>query len=432
MKLLLKGGRVVDPRNRLDGTMDVLIEAGKIVSVGAGTDAPTGTGEIDEIDARGKLVLPGLIDMHVHLREPGREDEETIETGTLAAVRGGFVAVACMPNTDPPIDTAAAVSFVRSRARECGHARVLPVGAITKGCDGAELAEIGELSRAGAVAISDDGRPVASSRIMRYAMEYASTFGLPVISHSEDLELSAGGAMNEGYWSTRLGLPGIPAAAEEIMVARDIILAELTGARLHIAHVSTAGSVELVRRAKERGAAVTCEVTPHHLALTDEAVAGYDTNTKVNPPLRSRRDVEALRAGLLDGTIDAVASDHAPHTREEKEVEYELAAPGMIGLETSLPVVFTELVKPGVLTLQQLVDKMSYGPARILGLDWPGIVPGACANLTLLDPDASFVVDPAAFASASRNTPFAGRRLSGKVVATIVDGVLSFDARTAA
>ena len=416
MKLLLKGGRVVDPQNGLDETMDVLIKEGKVVAVDTAIDAE----DARVLDVRGKVVMPGLIDMHVHLREPGREDEETIETGTLAAARGGFVAVACMPNTDPPLDTGAAVRFVLSRARETGHVRVLPVGAITRGLGGTELAEIGELRRAGAVAISDDGRPVTNSRVMRHAMEYASMFGMPVISHAEDVELSAGGAINEGYWSTRLGLPGIPAAAEETMVARDIFLAELTGARLHIAHVSTAGSVELIRRAKEKGIPVTCEATPHHFTLTDEAVAGYDTNTKVNPPLRTQRDVEAVREGLADGTIDVIASDHAPHAAEEKEVEYELAAFGMIGLETSLALAVTELVRPGILTLGQLVERMSYGPARILGLDWPGIVPGAEANITVLDPDASFVVDPAGFASLSRNTPFGGRRLFGKVVATIV------------
>ncbi|NLG79061.1 MAG: dihydroorotase [Firmicutes bacterium] len=424
MKLLLKGGRVVDPRNGLDETMDVLVEEGKVLAVDIAIDAE----DARVLDVSGKAVLPGLIDMHVHLREPGREDEETIKTGTLAAARGGFVAVACMPNTDPPLDTGAAVRFVLSRARETGHVRVLPVGAITKGLGGAELAEIGELRRAGAVAISDDGHAVTNSRVMRHAMEYASMFGMPVISHAEDMELSAGGAINEGYWSTRLGLPGIPAAAEETMVARDIFLAQLAGARLHIAHVSTAGSVELIRRAKEKGILVTCEATPHHFTLTDEAVAGYDTNTKVNPPLRTARDVEALRQGLADGTIDVIASDHAPHTAEEKEVEYELAAFGMIGLETSLSLAVTELVRPGILTLGQLVERMSYAPARILGLDWPGIVPGAEANVTVLDPDASFVVDPARFASLSRNTPFGGWRLFGKVVATVVAGRLAYEA----
>ena len=424
MKLLLKGGRVVDPRNGLDETMDVLVEEGKVLAVDIAIDAE----DARVLDVSGKAVLPGLIDMHVHLREPGREDEETIKTGTLAAVRGGFVAVACMPNTDPPLDTGAAVRFVLSRARETGHVRVLPVGAITKGLGGAELAEIGELRRAGAVAISDDGHAVTNSRVMRHAMEYASMFGMPVISHAEDMELSAGGAINEGYWSTRLGLPGIPAAAEETMVARDIFLAQLAGARLHIAHVSAAGSVELIRRAKEKGILVTCEATPHHFTLTDEAVAGYDTNTKVNPPLRTARDVEALRQGLADGTIDVIASDHAPHTAEEKEVEYELAAFGMIGLETSLSLAVTELVRPGILTLGQLVERMSYAPARILGLDWPGIVPGAEANVTVLDPDASFVVDPARFASLSRNTPFGGWRLFGKVVATVVAGRLAYEA----
>ena len=424
MKLLLKGGRVVDPRNGLDETMDVLVEEGKVLAVDIAIDAE----DARVLDVSGKAVLPGLIDMHVHLREPGREDEETIKTGTLAAARGGFVAVACMPNTDPPLDTGAAVRFVLSRARETGHVRVLPVGAITKGLGGAELAEIGELRRAGAVAISDDGHAVTNSRVMRHAMEYASMFGMPVISHAEDMELSAGGAINEGYWSTRLGLPGIPAAAEETMVARDIFLAQLAGARLHIAHVSAAGSVELIRRAKEKGILVTCEATPHHFTLTDEAVAGYDTNTKVNPPLRTARDVEALRQGLADGTIDVIASDHAPHTAEEKEVEYELAAFGMIGLETSLALAVTELVRPGILTLGQLVERMSYAPARILGLDWPGIVPGAEANVTVLDPDASFVVDPARFASLSRNTPFGGWRLFGKVVATVVAGRLAYEA----
>jgi len=400
--------------------MDVLIEEGKIVAIGMDLGGSLGPQDGRVLDVSGKAVLPGLIDMHVHLREPGREDEETIETGTLAAARGGFVAVACMPNTDPPLDTGAAVTFVLSRARETGHVRVLPVGAITKGLAGVELAEVGELRKAGAVAISDDGHPVASSRVMRYAMEYASMFDIPVISHAEDVELSAGGAINEGYWSTRLGLPGIPAAAEEAMVARDILLAELTGARLHIAHVSTAGSVDLVRRAKERGVKVTCEATPHHFTLTDAATAGYDANTKVNPPLRTERDVEALRRGLADGTIDAIASDHAPHTAEEKEVEYELAAFGMIGLETALPLAITELVKTGVLALGQLVERMSYAPARILGLDWPGLVPGAPANITVVDPDASFTVDPSTFASLSRNTPFGGRRLFGRVFATVV------------
>jgi len=420
VKLALKGGRVVDPRNGLDGTMDVLIEEGKIVAIGMDLGGSLGPQDGRVLDVSGKAVLPGLIDMHVHLREPGREDEETIETGTLAAARGGFVAVACMPNTDPPLDTGAAVTFVLSRARETGHVRVLPVGAITKGLAGVELAEVGELRKAGAVAISDDGHPVNNSRVMRYAMEYASMFDIPVISHAEDVELSAGGAINEGYWSTRLGLPGIPAAAEEAMVARDILLAELTGARLHIAHVSTAGSVDLVRRAKERGVKVTCEATPHHFTLTDAATAGYDANTKVNPPLRTERDVEALRRGLADGTIDAIASDHAPHTAEEKEVEYELAAFGMIGLETALPLAITELVKTGVLALGQLVERMSYAPARILGLDWPGLVPGAPANITVVDPDASFTVDPSTFASLSRNTPFGGRRLFGRVFATVV------------
>ncbi|MEW5866764.1 MAG: dihydroorotase [Bacillota bacterium] len=422
MRLLVKGGHVVDPRNRLDKVADILVEDGRILAVDAGIAAECAT----VLDVSGKVVVPGLIDMHVHLREPGREDEETIETGTRAAARGGFVAVACMPNTDPPLDTGAAVRFVLSRARETASTKVLPVGAITKGLAGVELAEIGELCQAGAVAVSDDGHSVGDSAVMRHAMDYASMFGIPVISHAEDTRLSAGGVMNEGLWSTRLGLPGIPAASEEIMVARDICLAELTGARLHIAHVSAAGSVDLVRRAKEKGISVTCEAAPHHFALTDEAVAGYDTNTKVSPPLRTGRDVEAVREGLADGTIDAIASDHAPHTAEEKEVEYELAAFGIIGLETSLALSITELVRPGILTMGQLVERMSYAPARILRLDWPGIAPGAVANITVLDPDHEFVVDPDEFASKSRNTPYAGRHLWGRVLATIVGGKIVY------
>ncbi|MEW6227856.1 MAG: dihydroorotase [Bacillota bacterium] len=424
MRLLVKGGRVVDPRNQLDKVADILVEDGRILAVDAGITAECAT----VLDVSGNVVVPGLIDMHVHLREPGREDEETIETGTRAAARGGFVAVACMPNTDPPLDTGAAVRFVLSRARETASTKVLPVGAITKGLAGVELAEIGELCQAGAVAVSDDGHSVGDSAVMRHALDYASMFGIPVISHAEDTRLSAGGVMNEGLWSTRLGLPGIPAASEEIVVARDICLAELTGARLHIAHVSTAGSVDLVRRAKEEGIAVTCEAAPHHFTLTDEAVAGYDTNTKVSPPLRTERDVEAVREGLADGTIDAIASDHAPHTAEEKEVEYELAAFGIIGLETSLALSITELVRPGILTIGQLVERMSYAPARILRLDWPGIAPGARADITVLDPDCEFVVDPDEFASKSRNTPYAGRRLRGKVLATIVEGKIAYQA----
>ncbi len=417
----------MDPRSGLDGVADILIEGGRIVAVDKDVPAESAT----VLDASGKVVMPGLVDMHVHLREPGREDEETIETGTRAAGRGGFVAVACMPNTDPPLDTGAAIRFVLSRASEAGSTRVLPVGAITKGLAGVELAEIGELHRAGAVGVSDDGHSVQDPGVMRRAMEYADMFGIPVISHAEDVRLSAAGVMNEGAWSTRLGLPGSPAAAEEIAVARDIRLAELTGARLHIAHLSTAGSVELVRRAKDRGVRVTCEATPHHFTLTEEAVAGYDANTKVSPPLRTRADVEAVRKGLADGTIDAIASDHAPHTVEEKEVEYELAASGMVGLETSLALSFTELVLPGILALAQLVERMSYGPARILGLDWPGIAPGAEANITVLDPDEEFVVDPASFASRSRNTPFGGRRLRGAVVATIARGGLVHETASA-
>ncbi len=425
MRLLVRGGRVIDPGSGLDAMMDVLVDGSRIAAVGARIEAEGA----ETFDASGKVVAPGLVDMHVHLREPGREDEETIETGARAAARGGFVAVACMPNTDPPLDCGAAIEFVLGRAREAGPVRVLPVGAITRGLGGVELAEMAELRRAGAVAVSEDGKFVDDPRIMRLAMEYAGMLGLPVISHAEDGRLAPGGAMNEGLASTRLGLPGIPTAAEEIAVARDIRLAELTGSRLHIAHVSTAGSVELVRRAKEKGVQVTCEATPHHFTLTDEAVAGYDANTKVSPPLRTARDVEAIREGLASGVIDAIASDHAPHTVEEKDVEYELAPFGMIGLETSLALAITELVRPGILTMSQLVERMSCAPARILGLERPAIAPGAEANLTVFDPEAEFLVDPSGFASKSRNTPFGGRLVRGVAILVIAGGVIAHHAQ---
>ncbi|WP_027718147.1 dihydroorotase [Desulfovirgula thermocuniculi] len=421
-RLLLKGGRVVDPVEKKIWTADVLIDGGRIAALGPDLE-PAGAAVMD---VRGKLVCPGFIDMHVHLREPGYEAKETIETGSRAAARGGFTAVVCMPNTDPVADNKAVIAYIKARAEQLGLVRVYPVGAITRGSRGEELTEMAALKEAGAVALSDDGRPVSSASVMRRAMLYARMVGLPIISHCEDTSLSAGGVMHEGYMSTILGLPGIPAAAEEVMVAREIILAEHTGCRVHIAHVSTAGSVRLIREAKSRGVPVTAEATPHHLTLTHRAVAGYDTSTKVNPPLRSEEDVQALREALADGTIDVIATDHAPHTPEEKEVEYQLAPFGVVGLETAVGLVWTELVGTGILSPVEAVCKLSLNPARILGLPGGVIRVGGEADITVIDPHAEEVVDPSAFASKGRNTPFAGRRLRGLPVATIVRGRVVF------
>lgn len=420
--MLIKGGRVIDPESGLDGEMDILVGDGRILKVSKGiTDS-----DATRFDVGGKLVFPGFIDMHTHLREPGREDEETIETGTASAAAGGFVRVTAMPNTEPPMDSAAAVRSVYSKAREVGKVHVSVVGCITKGRRGEELAPMGELRAAGVVAVSDDGNCVARSNIMRYAMEYASMLGLPVISHAEDVDLAGEGVMNEGLTSTMLGLPGIPNAAEEVIVARDLILAELTGAHLHVAHVSTEGSVRLIREAKRRGVRVTCEVTPHHFSLTDEACRGYDTNTKVNPPLRSKRDVEALHEGLRDGTIDVIATDHAPHSREEKDVEYNLAPPGLVGLETALGLAFTRLVLPGILSLPELCRKLATNPARILGIPGGRISPGEPADLTIVDPEARWKVDVNRFRSRSGNSPFGGWELVGAPYMTVVAGKVAF------
>jgi dihydroorotase len=412
---------VIDPAVTRDEVCDLFIDEGVIKGVGSLPStlfAPPYT----EIDARGLLVVPGLIDMHVHLREPGREDEETIETGTRAAVHGGFTAVCCMPNTEPPLDSRGVIEFVQSRSRECGSARVYPVGAITKGLRGEELTEIRDLVEGGAVAISDDGRPVANSELMRRALEYSRMFDLPVISHCEDLSLSAGGVMHEGFFSTLLGLRGIPAAAEEVVVARDLALCRLTGARLHVAHVSTAGAVELIRRAKQSGLRVTAETAPHYFALSDGALAEYDTNCKVNPPLRCEYDVETVREGLADGTIDVIASDHAPHTVVEKEVEFNEAPFGMIGLETTLGLVFTELVARGVLPLPEAIRKMSANPAALLSLPLGTLKVGAPADITLIDPEQEWVVAAEDFASRSTNSAFLGRKLKGKALMTMIAG----------
>jgi len=415
VSLVIKGGRVIDPQNGVDGVMDLRIDKGRIGGTGKKLDGD------QVIDGRGLWVVPGLVDMHVHLREPGYEYKETIETGTRAAAAGGFTAVACMPNTDPVNDNGSVTDFILAQAKKAGLARVYPVGAITRGEAGESLAEIGEMRERGAVAVSDDGVPVMSSALMRRAMEYAKTFGLPVISHSEDLVLRGDGVMHEGEYSTCLGLQGIPAAAEECMVDRDIQLAELTGAALHIAHVSAAGSVERVRRAKEKGLRVTAEVTPHHLTLTDASLMEYDTNLKVNPPLRTEADRAALIAGLADGTIDAVASDHAPHNIAEKEVEFDQAAFGLIGLETSVPLLL-RLVHQRVLTAGQLVDRMSAAPCRILGIQGGSLSIGVPADVALIDPEFAFTVDAKDFHSRSANSPFQGWQLQGKAVCTLLGG----------
>lgn len=422
MVILIKGGWVIDP-GRVNGQADLLIENGRIVAGGPSPALPAGqrAGPVTTIEAAGKLVLPGFVDLHVHLREPGFEYKETIQTGTAAAVAGGFTSVCCMPNTNPVNDNQAVTEFILDRARAAGQAHVFPVGAITKGSEGKELAEIGELRRAGCAAISDDGRPVMNSLIMRRAMEYASAFDLPVIDHCEDLHLSEGGCMNEGLVSTQLGLPGIPAAAEDVMVARNLALAELTGARLHLAHISTAGSVRLVREAKARGIRVTAEACPHHFSLTEEAVHGFNTHAKMNPPLRTWQDVQAIKDGLRDGTIDVIATDHAPHAEQDKQREFATAPFGIVGLETALPLTLA-LVDEGVLSLEAAVAKLTVEPARVFGLPKGTLAPGADADVVIVDPQATWEVDPTRFRSKSRNTPFAGWKVKGRVHSTIVSG----------
>ncbi len=416
-RLLVRGGRIVDPSRGVDAVGDLVIEDGRIAA------RPKGHASADEVlDATGLVVAPGLVDMHVHFREPGREEEETIASGARAAVHGGFTTVACMPNTEPAVDNEASAEFVFLQAERAGAAHVRPIGAVTKGRKGEELAEIGQLARGGAVAFSDDGAPIMNAEVMRRGLEYAGMFGKAVISHCEDAHLSAGCVMHEGLVSTVLGLPGIPAAAEEVMVARDILLAELTGGRLHVAHVSTAGSVELIRRGKARGVNVTAEVTPHHLTLTDETVRSFDPVFKMNPPLRTAADVAACREGLRDGALDAIASDHAPHAAEGKSLEFPAAPFGVIGLESTVPVVLTELLRGGVLPLPDLIARMTAAPARILGLRKGTLAEGADADVTLLDLEREWTLDASKFQSRSRNCPFHGKKVRGRVVATIVSG----------
>jgi dihydroorotase len=418
--ILLRGGRIVDPSQGLDAIGDVLLRDGLVAACGGALGTPDGA---RVIDCAGSVVAPGLIDVHCHLREPGREDVETVATGARAAVAGGFTALCAMPNTDPVTDNQAAVGFIIRQAQRAGAARVHPIGAVSVGQRGESLAEFGEMVGAGAVAVSDDGRPVASAHLMRTALEYARTFGIPVADHCEEPTLAAGGAMNEGIVSARLGLKGVPAEAEEIMVIRDILLARRTGGHVHLCHMSTRGSVELIRWGKERGIRVTAEVCPHHLSLTEDAVEGYNTNAKMNPPLRESHDVEALRAGLADGTIDCLATDHAPHHYDEKEREFTDAPNGIVGLETALAVLLTMLVEPGIIDIPTLVERMSCAPARIFHLPGGSLRRGAVADVTVFDPAAEWVVNPAAFFSKGRNSPYTGRTLRGRALATIVGGI---------
>lgn len=424
--LLVRGGRVIDPSQGLDATQDVLLVDGVVADAGPGIGAPDGA---EIVEARGQVVAPGLIDLHVHLREPGREDVETVASGARAAAAGGFTAVCAMPNTDPVTDNQAAVGFIVKQAAAAGAARVYPIGAVSLGQKGQQLAEFGELVAAGAVAVSDDGHPVVSSHLMRMALAYARTFGIPVADHCEDPALKGSGVMHEGVVSARLGLRGIPAATEEIMVARDLLVAELTGGHIHLCHMSTRGSVELIRRAKAQGVRVTAEVTPHHFTLTHEACEGYNTNAKMNPPLREAADVEALRHGLADGTIDVIATDHAPHHYDAKEREFDDAPFGILGLETALGLALTELVERGVLSLPQLVARMSSEPARVFNLPGGTLRRGAPGDLVIFDPGGRWTVDPARFLSQSRNTPFAGRTLAGRVLRTVVGGRTVFEGR---
>ncbi|AGB40875.1 dihydroorotase, multifunctional complex type [Halobacteroides halobius DSM 5150] len=417
-KLLLKNGVVINPVKQTKKKEDILIEDNKIVKLGSNLKSETA----QVIDIAGKIITPGLVDMHVHLREPGFEYKETIKTGTKAAAKGGFTTVAAMPNTNPVIDKESLVKSVLATAKKEGVVNVCQLGAITKESKGTELAEIGRMKQAGVVGISDDGNSIMNAEVMRLALKYAKDFNLPVISHCEDDNLAGEGVVHEGYYSTITGLNPIPASAEDVMVARDIYLAKETNSKVHIAHISTKGSVKLVRQAKERGVKVTCEVTPHHFTLTDAEITSFATATKVNPPLRSQEDVEAIKEGLQDGTIDVIATDHAPHAIEEKDVEYDYAPFGISGLETALGLVLTELVKPGVLSLEEAIAKVTIQPAQILGLNKGRLEVGEVADLTVIDLEDQWQVNPTKFLSKGQNTPFAGYKLQGKTVMTIVDG----------
>ncbi len=418
MRLVVKGGLVIDPANRVEEPRDVVVEDGRITAL----VSPGEVAKADAwIDAAKRWVVPGFVDMHVHLREPGEEHKETVASGTRAAAAGGVTTLACMANTSPVNDNAAVTDYILRKARSEGLVNVLPIGAVTRGLKGEELADLGELAEAGCVAYSDDGQPVMNSRLLRHALEYARSFERLVISHCEDKNLSRGGSMNEGEASIRLGLGGMPSVAEDVMVARDIALAAYTGSRVHIAHLSTAGAVEMVRRAKRSGIHVTAEATPHHFTLTEEAVGEYDTHAKMNPPLRARRDREALLAGLADGTIDAIATDHAPHDATCKHIEFGLAAFGIVGLETVLPLTL-DLVRRGVLDRSRAIELLAAGAARVLGVPKGTLGVGADADLVVVDPDAEWVVQPAELRTKSRNTPFEGWTLRGRAITTVVGG----------
>ena len=419
--LLLRGGRVVDPSQGIDRIDDVLVRDGLVVAIG-----PAETGADEMIDATGLIVAPGLVDMHVHLREPGREEDETIETGTRAAIAGGFTSVACIPNTEPPVDTQATVEFIHQKAMRADTCNVFVVGCVSRNREGKELADIGQLVEAGAVAFSDDGAPVYDAELMRRALEYCSMFDKPILAHEEVLELSRGGVMNEGIVSLLLGLAGMPAAAEDVMIGRDTALAESTGGRLHVMHVSTAGGVDLVRMAKARGVRVTAEACPHHFTLTDEALRGFDSNYKMSPPLRTAADVEAIIAGIVDGTIDCIATDHAPHAPEKKMLELDRAPFGIIGLETAVGLSVTRLVATGRIGWPRLIEAMSTLPARILGINRGTLRPGSVADITLIDPECAWQVDVKRFCSKSVNSPFDRWTLRGRAVATIVAGRVKY------
>ncbi|MEN6317346.1 MAG: dihydroorotase [Syntrophaceae bacterium] len=430
MKLLLTGGRIIDPSQNLDEQMDILIEYGKIAGIGENihkskTNSRKSAEEITVINVSNTVVAPGLIDMHTHLREPGFEYKETIQTGSEAAAAGGFTSIACMPNTNPVNDTRSVTEYIKRKAAACNLVNIYPIACISMGSQGAAMTEFRDLKDAGAVAFSDDGKPVTNSALMRRALEYASSLNMPIISHCEEMSLSTGGSMNEGFVATELGLQGIPRIAEDINVARDIIIAEYTGATLHVAHVSTAGAVRLIRDAKKRGIRVTAETAPHYFTLTDEVIRDFDTFTKVNPPLRTIDDVNAIKDGLNDGTIDAIASDHAPHARTDKELEFEYAAFGITGLETSLALAL-RLVEDDTLTLNQVISMMSTNPAMILNIPKGTLKIGADADITVIDPEKVWTVDRSTFLSKGKNTPFHGWTLKGKAVLTIMGGEIKY------
>jgi dihydroorotase len=431
--LCLRGGRILDPARGIDRVQDLWIEGGKIAGLGEDAPAALRNGKnVEIVDVKGAVVCPGLVDIHVHLREPGQEEKETIETGTRAAVRGGFTTVACMPNTAPPLDDRPRVEYVVRRARESGACRVYPIGAVTIGQEGVSLVEFEDLVSAGVVAFTDDGKPVRNAEIMRRALELTKPLGVPIIQHAEDPDLKGNGVVHEGWVSTRVGLKGIPDTAESVMVARDALLAEATGGRVHVAHMSAARTVDILRRAKERGIPMTGETTPHHLVLTDEAVATYDTNTKMNPPLRSERDRDALIQGVVDGTIDCLATDHAPHTDIEKDGDFDSAPFGIVGLETALGLYLKALVEPKHLTLPELILRMTRHPMAVLGREGGTLATGVPADVTVFDPARTWTVRAGEFASKARNMPFEGWELSGRILFTLVGGKVAYRAEVEA